>query len=328
MTTSILGAGAWGTAIAISLSNNEKDIILWTRNEATFKSINEKRESDKLLGYVVPNNILIKSAIEETIDSSIIILAVPTQSLREVCEQLHNYNLKEDVAVILACKGIEKSTLMLPSEIVKEILPNNPIAIFSGPSFAIEVAKKLPYSMVLACQNDELGQKLTSELQQKNLKLYFSNDIIGVQICAALKNVFAIACGIVLGKELGFNAHAALITKCTNEIKILYSAKVGDNNINIDTLLGPACLGDLIMTCTALNSRNLSFGFKIGKSENEPDIKQLLGESKSVVEGFITTQSAFDLAEKLGIKMPICEAIYNLLYENASIEETIPILIS
>lgn len=328
MTTSILGAGAWGTAIAISLSDNEKDVILWTRNEATFKSISKNRESDKLPDCVVPNNILVKSAIEEAIDSSMIILAVPTQSLRNMCERLSRYKLQKGTSIIIACKGIEKSTLMLPSEIVKEILPNNPIAIFSGPSFAIEVAKKLPYSMVLACQDDKLGSDLISELQQKNLKLYFSNDIIGIQICAALKNVFAIACGIVLGKELGCNAHAALITKCMNEIKILYSAKVGDNNINIDTLLGPACLGDLIMTCTALNSRNLSFGFKIGKSKNEPDIKQLLSESKSVVEGFSTTQSAFDLAEKLGIKMPICEAIYNLLYENASIEDIISVLVS
>ncbi|WCR53061.1 MAG: Glycerol-3-phosphate dehydrogenase [NAD(P)+] [Wolbachia endosymbiont of Ctenocephalides orientis wCori] len=328
MTTSILGAGAWGTAIAISLSDNEKDVILWTRNEAILKSINEERESDKLPGCFIPLNVSITQDIKDTVGVTAIILAVPTQFLREMCEQLSHCKLQKETSIIIACKGIEKSTLMLPSEIVKEILPNNPIAIFSGPSFAIEVAKKLPYSMVLACQNDELGQKLTSELQQKNLKLYFSNDIIGVQICSALKNVFAIACGIVLGKELGFNAHAALITKCMNEIKILYSAKVGDNNINIDTLLGPACLGDLIMTCTALNSRNLSFGFKIGKSKNEPDIKQLLGDSKSVVEGFSTTQSAFDSAEKLGIKMPICEAIYNLLYENASVEETISILIS
>lgn len=204
-------------------------------------------------------------------------------------------------------------------------MPSNPIAIFSGPSFAIEVAKKLPYSMVLACQNNTLGSKLISELQQENVKLEFSSDVIGVQVCAALKNVFAIACGIILGRKLGSNAHAALITKSMNEIKTLYSAKVG---MNIETLLGPSCLGDLVMTCTALNSRNLSFGLKIGSTNDGCSVQQILSEGKSVIEGFSTAESAFYLAKKLKVKMPICEAVYKLLYENAPIEDAISVFIS
>ncbi|MDR3132348.1 MAG: NAD(P)H-dependent glycerol-3-phosphate dehydrogenase [Rickettsiales bacterium] len=325
MTISILGAGAWGTAIAISLSDKQ-DVILWTRNKTTFESINRTRESDKLLGCRISDSVSVKLAIEEVVNASEIIIAVPTQSLRQVCQQLHDCGLKKDVAIILACKGIERSTLKLPSEIVNEVLPNNQVAIFSGPSFAIEVAKKLPYSMVLACQNSALGSKLISELQQGNIKLYFSMDIIGVQICAALKNVFAIACGIILSKKLGCNAHAALITNSINEVKALYLAKTG--NANIDTLLGPACLGDLVMTCTSLNSRNLSFGFKIGSSNDSFDVQQILSEGKSVTEGFSTTQSAFNLAEKLKIKMPICEAVYRLLYESVSIEDTISALVN
>ncbi|KLT23190.1 glycerol-3-phosphate dehydrogenase (NAD+) [Wolbachia endosymbiont of Armadillidium vulgare str. wVulC] len=327
MAISILGAGAWGTAIAISLSS-KKNVILWTRNEATFESIKEKRESDKLPGYPISDNVSVKLAIEDTVNASVIILAVPTQSLREICHQLHDCNLKKNAAVILACKGIEKSTLKLPSEIVNEVLPNNPIAVFSGPSFAIEVARELPYSMVLACQNDVLCPKLVSELQQENVKLYLSSDVIGIQVCAALKNVFAIACGIVLGSKLGFNAHAALITKSMSEIKNLYSAKVGDHNIDMNTLLGPACLGDLVMTCTSLNSRNLSFGFKVGSNNNSFDVQQILSEGKSVIEGFNTAKSAFDLAGKLKIKMPVCEAIYRLLYENTSIKDTISVLVT
>ncbi|WP_395463127.1 NAD(P)H-dependent glycerol-3-phosphate dehydrogenase [Wolbachia endosymbiont of Cantharis cryptica] len=327
MKISILGAGAWGTAIAISLSDKQ-DVILWTRNETTFQSISRTRESDKLLGCRISDNVSVKLAIEETVNASAIILAVPTQSLRKVCQQLHDCNLKKDVAIILACKGIERSTLKLPSEIVNEVLPNNPVAIFSGPSFAMEVARKLPYSMVLACQNDTLGSKLISELQQENIKLYFSSDVIGVQVCAALKNVFAIACGIILGKKLGFNAHAALIIKSMNEVKALYLAKIGNSNVDIDTLLGPACLGDLIMTCTSLNSRNLSFGFKIGSSNNSSDVQQILSEGKSVIEGFSTAQSTFYLAEKLKTKMSICEAVYRLLYEGASIEDTISVLVN
>ncbi|WP_253299889.1 NAD(P)H-dependent glycerol-3-phosphate dehydrogenase [Wolbachia endosymbiont of Chironomus riparius] len=323
MTISILGAGAWGTAIAISLSRKQ-NVILWTNNKLTINSINEKKESNKLPGCFIPDNVLIKSSIEEiTSSASFIIIATPTQSLRETCQQLHYCKIQKNIPIIIACKGIEKSSLSLPSEIVKEILPNNHIAIFSGPSFAIEVAKKLPYSMVLACQDTTLGLKLISELQQENVKLHLSNDIIGVQICAALKNVFAIACGIILGKKLGCNAHAALITKSMNEIKDLYFIKVGKNNV--DTLLGPSCLGDLVMTCTSFNSRNLSFGFKIG---SECEIQKILLESKSVIEGFSTAQSVFNLAAKLKIKMPICEAIYKLLYENASIDETVSILVN
>lgn len=327
MTISILGAGAWGTAIAISLSDKQ-DVILWTRNKTTFELINRTRESDKLPGCRISDNVSVKSAIKDTINASVTILAVPTQSLREVCQQLHNCNLKKDVAIILACKGIEKSTLKLPSEIVNEVLPNNPIAIFSGPSFAVEVARKLPYSMVLACQNNILGSKLISELQQENVKLHLSSDVIGIQICAALKNVFAIACGIILGRKLGCNAHAALITKSMNEIKALYSAKVGNGNVDINTLLGSACLGDLIMTCTSLNSRNLSFGFNLGNSHEEYDIRQILIEGKLLIEGVSTVKSTFDLTQKLGVKMPICEAIYRLLYESASIEDTISVFVN
>ncbi|WCR58131.1 NAD(P)H-dependent glycerol-3-phosphate dehydrogenase [Wolbachia endosymbiont of Ctenocephalides felis wCfeJ] len=325
MTISILGAGAWGTAIAISLSDRH-NVALWTHNITTFESINRTRESNKLPGCRISNDVSVKLDIEDTVNTSMIILAVPAQSLRQVCQQLRGCGLKKDVTIILACKGIERSTLKLPSEIVNEVLPENPVAIFSGPSFAVEVAKKLPYSMVLACQNDTLGSKLVSKLQQENIKLYFSNDVIGVQICAALKNVFAIACGIILGKKLGCNAHAALITKSMNEIKALYLAKIDSSNI--DTLLGPACLGDLIVTCTSLNSRNLSFGFKIGSSNDNSDVQQILSEGNSVTEGFSTAQSAFNLAEKLKIKMPICEAVYRLLYESASIEDTISVLVS
>ncbi|QKX02046.1 NAD(P)H-dependent glycerol-3-phosphate dehydrogenase [Wolbachia endosymbiont of Dirofilaria (Dirofilaria) immitis] len=327
MTISILGAGAWGTAIAISLSDKQ-NVVLWARSRTTFELINKVRESDKLPGYRISDNVLVKSTIEETINASAIIFAVPVQSLRQVCQQLYNCGLQKDVAMILACKGIERSTLKLPSEIVNEVLPNNPVAIFSGPSFAMEVAKKLPYSMVLACQNYTLGSKLMSELHQENIKLHFSSDVIGVQICAALKNVFAIACGVILGKKLGYNTHAALITKSMNEIKTFYLAKINNNNIDIDTLLGPACLGDLIMTCTSLNSRNLSLGSKIGSSNNSFNIQQILSEGKLVTEGFSTAQSVFYLAEKLKIKMSICEAVYRLLYENAPIEDTVSVFLS
>ena len=325
MTISILGAGAWGTAIAISLSS-EKDIVLWTHNSSTFSSIVEKRESNKLPGYFIPDNVSVKSDIEEAINSSLIIIATPTQSLREVCQRLNHYKVQKDIPIVITCKGIEKSTLMLTSEVVEDVLPDNPIAVFSGPSFAIEVAQKLPYSMVLACRNTSLGLKLISKLQHENVKLHFSEDVIGVQICAALKNVFSIACGIIFGRKLGYNAHAALITKSMDEIKTLYLAKTGNNNL--DTLLGPSCLGDLVLTCTSFNSRNLSFGLRVGQSDEYDDIRQILSEDGLLIEGVSTVQSTFELTQKLGIKMPVCEAIYRLLYKGASVDDTISSLMS
>lgn len=322
MTISILGAGAWGTAIAIALSS-KKNIILWMRNNSTLEYIKKKKINHKLPECSIPTNVLGTSNIEDIVNSTLLILAVPTQSLREICTQLAQYELKSDIPIIITCKGIEKSTLMLPSEIIKQILPNNPVAVFSGPSFAVEVARKQPYSMTLACENESLGQKLILQLQHDHVKLHFSRDILGVQVCGALKNVFAIACGIILGKELGFNAHASLIVKSINEIKTLYLARV--HNHNIDILLGPSCLGDLILTCTSLRSRNLSFGIKIGKG-NE-NIKQNLQKGHPVIEGITTAQSAFNLARELKIKMPVCETVYKILYQNVSLEDTISSLI-
>ncbi len=313
MIISVLGAGAWGTALAISLSKKH-NVILWTHNKVTFESITNNQESNKLPGCLIPDNISVTLEITDTTNSELIILSTPTQSIRTICQQLNNNNIRQDTPLIVACKGIEQPTLMLPSEIIQEKLPNNPIIIFSGPSFAIEVANNLPYSIVLACYDTELGSKLISALDQENLTLYLSNDVLGIQICAALKNVFAIACGIILGKKLGSNAHAALITKSIDEIQTLYKAKTGSNDMN--TLLGPACLGDLVMTCTSLHSRNMSFGFEVG-SGNIPQ------KGTAVIEGITTVNSIFSLAQKLQINMPICNAIYKLLYKNATIDETI-----
>ncbi|UWI82953.1 NAD(P)H-dependent glycerol-3-phosphate dehydrogenase [Wolbachia endosymbiont of Howardula sp.] len=325
MTISVLGAGTWGTAIALSLSHQQK-IILWTRNQDTFDLINFQRKSNKFAHCRIPNNIVASISIEDVINTTVIIIAVPTQCLREICHQLNNHNIKQQVVIILTCKGIEQDTLKLPSEIVNEILPNNPIAIFSGPSFAIEVVKKLPYSMVLASIDDILLTSLASQLQQKNLALFLTSDVVGIQICAALKNVFAIACGIILGRNLGSNTHALLITKSMSEIMNLYIAKIG--KLNIDTLMGPACLGDLMITCTSLNSRNLFFGMQIGKSKNDFEVQKIISERKLLIEGFSTAKSAYNLSKQLQIKIPICEAIYRLLYKNYIINDILEILIN
>ncbi len=315
---SILGAGSWGTSLAISLSDNI-DIKLWSRNQTVIESIKNCRENHQYLpGYQIPRNVLITSSFDEVTASSVVIIAVPTQSLRNLCIELKKQN-PIDAHFIIGCKGIEQSTLMLPSEVVSEILTNNSIAVLSGPSFASEIGQKLPCFITLACENTIVSSFLISKLSSNNIKLHSSTDLIGVQICAALKNVIAIACGIVLGRGIGHSAHAAIISKGIEEIKTMYLAKIG--NININTLLGLACLGDLVMTCNALNSRNMAFGFAIGKDNG--NVQQILLESKAAIEGAATAKAVSQLAVKLNISMPICEAIYKLLYENVSVEDTI-----
>ncbi|GHM58718.1 MAG: glycerol-3-phosphate dehydrogenase [NAD(P)+] [Candidatus Mesenet longicola] len=320
---SILGAGSWGTSLAISLSSNT-NIKLWTRNQGIIKSLKDLSENSQYLpGCKIPNNVFITSDLEEAITSKIIILAVPTQSLRDLCINLKKQNLVNS-HFIIGCKGVEQLTLMFPSEIVNEMFGNNPIAVLSGPSFASEIGRKLPCFMTLACESDKVKSFLMPKLENNHIMLLPSTDLIGIQICAAIKNVIAIACGIILGKEIGYGAHAAVITKGMEEIRSIYVARTG--NTNIDTLLGISCLGDLVMTCNALNSRNMSFGFAIGKSNG--NIKQILSESKTAIEGAATAEAVSQLAAKLNISMPVCEAIHKLLRAELTVEDSISNLLS
>lgn len=316
---SILGAGSWGTSLAISLDSNA-NIKLWTRNQDIVKSIKDLSENSQYLpGCKIPDNVFITSDLSEFATSTTIVLAVPTQSLRDLCVSLKKQN-PINSNFIIGCKGIEQSTLMFPSEIVSEIFDKSQVAILSGPSFASEMGRKLPCFMTLACESDKVGSFLMSKLKSNYITLFPSTDLIGVQICAAIKNVIAIACGIILGKKFGYGAHAAVITKGMEEIRNMCVARTG--NTNIDTLLGPSCLGDLVMTCNTLNSRNMSFGFAIGKSNG--NIKQLLSESKTAIEGAATAEAASQLAAKLNISMPICETIHKLLHEELTVEDSIP----
>lgn len=315
---SILGAGSWGTSLAISLGSNT-NIKLWTRNQDIVKSIKDLNENSRYLpGCKIPNSVSIISDLSEVAASTIIVLAVPTQSLRDLCLSLKKQN-PINSHFIIGCKGIEQLTLMFPSEIVSETFDNSPIAVLSGPGFASEIGRKLPCLMTLACESDKARSFLMSKLKSSHITLLPSTDLIGVQICAAVKNVIAIACGIILGKEIGHGAHAVVITKGMEEIKNMCIAKTG--NANIDTLLGPSCLGDLVMTCNALNSRNMSFGFALGKSNG--NIKQLLSESKTAIEGVTTAGAVSQLATKLNISMPICETIHKLLLAELTVEDSI-----
>ena len=327
MKTSILGAGSFGTAIAIALSSNGIPINLWGRNHENITSIKTHRRNLKYLPtYQLSDNIHVTSNINEVLsdNNTCIILAIPTQQLRTICIQIQqNHHMCKNTPILICSKGIEITSLKFPSEIAKEILPNNPIFILSGPSFAKEIAENLPCSIVLAGDNKELGESLIEKISSNIIKITYNHNIIGVQIGAALKNIIAIACGIITGRNLGNNAVATVITKGMNEIKMLYIAK--NNSVDLHTLIGPSCLGDLILTCTTQYSRNMSFGLEIGKGKN---IRTLIDHNLKLVEGISTLKPLILLAKRLNIELPICISIYNLLHDNIPLDKAISNILS
>ncbi|QXK91745.1 NAD(P)H-dependent glycerol-3-phosphate dehydrogenase [Neoehrlichia mikurensis] len=318
MKVTILGAGAFGTALALALSDSNIKITLWSRNQKVIHSIHSKQENSIYLpNYKLSPNINTVHEISTALSNnpSSIIITVPTQELRNLCISLQKTHINS-IPILICSKGIENTSLLLPSEIVSEILPDNPILILSGPSFAQEIAQKLPCSLVLAGKNEILAQHLISNFCNSILSITYTKDLIGVQVGAAIKNVIAIACGIIIGKQLGHNALATVITRGMMEIKDLYIAT--HDQFNLSTLIGFSCLGDLVLTCTTTHSRNMSFGITIGQNNSIINNKNTI-----LAEGITTAKSIPLLSQKFNIKLPICTTIYQLLYENLSLDKAI-----
>lgn len=283
----VIGSGAWGKALAATFQRAGSLITVWGRKE-----LESPAEFPALLDLIV--------------------LVIPSHALRSVCLTLKNLPLPAGVPLLLCCKGIERQSLMLMSEVANEILPDHPVAVLSGPNFAIEIEQGLPSATTIACSDSALGNRLVRELSSNMFRPYFTEDIIGAQIGGAVKNVLAIACGIIAGKALGENAKAALITRGLAEMGRLCVAKGG----KIETLLGLSGMGDLILTCGSPMSRNMSFGIALAKGGG-------IQAQTSLTEGVSSAESVVMLGRKLGITMPICEAIYAILYQNADIDSTI-----
>jgi glycerol-3-phosphate dehydrogenase (NAD(P)+) len=310
----IIGAGAWGTALAIACSNANNLILVWSHGAAAAYSINQHNENrQSLAGIKLSENITATTDLVAVCKNDILLLVVPAQSLREVCNNLKKSGIEKSVPLIICCKGIEQQSYKLMSEVVAEILPDNPIAVLSGPNFASEVAKGLPACTTLACTNEELGIELVNIIGSALFRVYFSNDVIGAQIGGAVKNVIAIACGIAIGRGLGENAGAALVTRGMAEISRLCEAKGG----KLATLMGLSGIGDIMLTCGSLSSRNMSLGYALGKGEKKPE---------KLAEGVATAESVAGLAAKLKIDMPICIAINDILHHSVDIDLTIKTL--
>ena len=313
----VVGGGAWGTALSILANRAGSSVSLATRNPNVIQSIMEKRTNDIYMPSIfVDPNLTISDKFIDSCTGDFIILAVPSHTLRSVCIAISD-TLPRNTPVVLAGKGIERGSLLLMSEVTKSILPHNPIAIISGPNFADEAARGLPTATTIACSDKGLWDMFAYAIGGRYFRPYMTEDIIGTQIGGAVKNVIAIACGIAIGKNFGENARAALVTRGFAEIARLAMAKGG----KYETLMGLSGLGDLVLTCGSIKSRNMSFGIALGQGKTKEEI--LVGRGRTATEGVVAAESISKLAKKLGVQMPICDAVHRILYEDTSVDRLI-----
>lgn len=317
----IVGAGAWGTALATTARRAGRAVTLWARDAGLAESINGTRRNPLYLPAVeLDEGIRATTSLVEVAQSAAVLLVTPAQHVRAACRALAPV-WRKGVPVVICAKGIEQSTGMMMTEVVEAELPDAPIAVLSGPTFAIEVARGLPTAVTLACADAALGQELVEAMGTASFRPYLADDLVGAEIGGAVKNVLAIACGIVEGRGLGDNARAALITRGLAELTRLAVAKGG----RPETLMGLSGLGDLILTASSTQSRNYSLGLALGEGRALADI---LAERRAVTEGVWTAGAVVAMAEGLGVEMPISAAVDAVINRGAGLDEAIRALLS
>ncbi len=313
MKISVLGAGGWGTTLAILLHYNGHNVTLWEYNKSYAKDLIKKRiNTDYLPGIKIPKEILITSDIEESSDNkNLIVLAVPSQFLRGVVKKI-NFHWIDDAILVSVSKGIEKNTLMTMSQMLKDVFPHiseNQIGVISGPSHAEEVSQRVPTAVVAASVDIETSKAIQAAFMTSYFRVYASTDILGVELGGAFKNIIAIGAGIIDGAGFGDNTKAAIMTRGVAEISRLGLAM----GARPETFAGLSGMGDLIVTCMSRHSRNRFVGEQIGKGGK---LKQILKSMEQVAEGVETTRSAKQLASKIDIETPITNEVYKILFED------------
>jgi glycerol-3-phosphate dehydrogenase (NAD(P)+) len=318
---SIIGAGAWGTALAVAAHRAGNEVLLWAFEAALVDTINGDHENTLYLqGTVLDPEIRATGNLTEAGSADAILLAAPAQHMRRTLGPLAG-QISPATPLVVCAKGIEQQTAALMSEAVEALFPDNPVMILSGPTFAAEVAAGLPTAVTLAGDDIAAAQALADRLSSDRFRPYSGDDVIGAQIGGAIKNVLAIACGIAEGRGFGDNARAALITRGLAELTRLCVAKGG----RAETMMGLSGLGDLVLTCTSTQSRNYSLGVALGEGRALADI---LGERNSVAEGVYTASAATALAARIGIEMPIAAAVDAVLNQGAGIDTVIEALLA
>ena len=318
MKIGIIGGGAWGTALAQVIAEGGEDVMLWAYEPEVVSAINETHVNTPFLNSVRLNpNIIATGALGDLRACDILLAVTPAQHLRTI--------LADAVIgvrpLILCSKGIESGTRMLMSEVAKQTCPDAAIAVLSGPTFAHEVAGGLPTAVTLACEDTVLARTLATRLARPHFRPYVSNDVIGAEIGGAVKNVLAIACGVVAGRGLGQNAGAALIARGFAEMTRFGLAR----GAQAETLAGLSGLGDLVLTCSSTSSRNFSLGVGLGEGKSAAS---LMADRKTIAEGAFTAPVLQQAAHVAGIEMPVVDAVCALLSGGANVDDVVRALLS
>ena len=305
----VIGAGAWGTALADLLARAGRDVVLWAREEDVVASVNERHVNERFLaGFPLAPSLRATSDMREAVAEAECITYVPPSHVLRPVVRAHAEHVRRDAVIVVASKGIERGTLDVMTDVVEAELPGRPVAALSGPSFAAEVASRQPTAVVAASADPGVAERVQQVFATERFRVYTHGDVLGVELGGALKNVMAVATGIVEGVGLGFNSRAALITRGLAEMTRLGVAL----GAQPATFAGLAGMGDLVLTCTGSLSRNRSLGVEVGQGRPLADV---LSSRETVAEGVTTAESARALAERAGVEMPIVAAVNRILFE-------------
>lgn len=321
MKVSILGTGAYGISLGLILNENKHKVEMWTKFEEEANYLNQTRVSPNLKNIPIDKDIKISTDFEGTVkDADLIVIAVPAGFVDDISQELKKY-LKEDQHVCIASKGIEQDTCLFVYDVFHKYIDSDKVGVISGPTFAIDVAHKVPIGLSLASKNEDTIKIIKDALQNSHVKLRETDDILGVEICGSIKNVMAIASGMLEGMGLPISTQAMLITESLNDIKELIDALGGDKK----TILSFAGFGDILLTCTSTKSRNFSFGKLIGANTPQEEIDNY--RDTTTIEGLYTLKSIYKLINDKQVNMPIIDLINDIIYNGKKADELLKFLI-
>ena len=310
--TAILGTGGWGTALSILWAAGDNEIILWGHTPQRVEQIRRTRQNpDYLPGVCLPSKIRLTSHLADCASADLIVFVTPSVALRDVAGRLREEGNPRSAVFMSCTKGIEHGTGLRMSAILEQHFPNRPVAVLSGPNLAVEVARGLPSATVLGCRDRRVAEELQTLLGSARFRVYTSEEVVGIELGGALKNIFAIPAGVSDGFGFGDNSKAALVTRSLAELVRLGTAMGGDAR----TFQGLSGVGDLIATCFSKHSRNRTLGEQLGKGE---DLDKVTRGMKTVAEGIPTARSAYECARGLGVETPIIDQVYAVLHEGKS----------
>lgn len=320
MKVTIFGTGAYGLALSKILIQNNNEVVMWTTFESEKAELLETKKSSKLNDFVLDDSVVITTDLEESIkNSKLIVIAIPTAFVTDVCKKLKKY-INKSQYICIASKGIEQGTCLFIHDMIKKQIKTKNIGAISGPSFAIDLVKKVPVGLSAASKSKRTLEIIQKAFVNDNFKLYPTNDIIGIEICGSIKNIIAIASGMVDGMGYPISTQALLITEALHDIKNLIHALGGNKR----TILSFAGFGDILLTCTSENSRNYSFGKLIGSGASKEEIEEY--KNKITVEGLYTLKSIYKLISNKKIDIPIINIIYDIVFKGEKTDKLIEFL--